>query len=565
MFLVFMFFFLINIITAGGHLDPWDGIEAFLVTESMVLKHTAKLDPTVPSVEKLHFNVRYTVYSNKVIQTKKYFNESTIPLEPVYTVRSLLLSATAVPFYYVALLLSISPLLTIGLLVNSLLISLTCVVMFCFSLELYASRKMLAFAESLIFGACSFVLPYHTSFWAQPLQTLTLITSAYFIYKSIHYSSSFLCYYLRPSYIHNYNITDKNNNNNGNQNKGIYFAGLGGLFLGLSVFSHATSIVLIPGFVLYSFLSMRRTRNLEALYSFIIMLGIVLFLIGVVNYLRFGSFTEFGYGYFGSLAVHDGWRGLVGLLISPGASLFLYFPVSILIPLAAKYTFDKKENRQLLFLFSYIIVVSWLDAGTLSFNFEPFAWWGTGWGPRYLVPVLPFVTLMLGSVFVHMKRKKGFTLSSSFLVKFSIIALSIASFYITIIGTIIWWQYDIVYVGAQKEQLWNKDPWNSIVWDPSHSPIVLHTKMLLADYVAHINPHKYANTSWHWITYGLAPCSYDMYIFCKFGFIPVLLIALVIAALGVLIIKQIRGARTIKFTFTNIYYHWSDKKSSLSY
>src|SRR5919198_2828705 len=483
MFLIFIFFLLVNIITAGGHLDPWDGIEAFLVTESMVLKHTAKLDPTVPSIEKLHFNIRYTVYSNKVIQTKKFFNQSTITLEPVYTVRSLLLSASAVPFYYAALLLSISPLVTIAVFVNSFLISLTCVVVFCFSLELYRSRKMLAFGLSLIFGLCSFVLPYHTSFWAQPLQALTLITSAYFVYKSLHYNSSFLCYYSGLSHSHKSNITNKNSKTSWWQKKGIFYAGLGGLFLGLSVFSHATSVVLIPGFVLYCFWTMWRTRNLGGLSSFITILAVTLFLMGSINYLRFGSFTEFGYGYFGSIAVHDGWKGLVGLLISPGASLFLYFPLAILVPWAAKYMYGKKEHRSLLFLFSYIIVITWLDAGTLSFNFEPFAWWGTGWGPRYLLPVLPFVTLMLGSVFLHIKTSKGFRMPHS-LLKFSTIALSIAGFYITMIGTLVWWQYEIVYVGAQKEETLNKDPWNSIVWAPAQSPVVVHTKMLFANYVA---------------------------------------------------------------------------------
>ena len=97
--LVFIFFYLVNIASSGGHLDWWDGMEAFFVTESMILKHTAKLDPTVPSVAKLHFDIRYTVHTNKVIETGKNYDKNTMPLEPVYTVRSLMLSAIAVPFY----------------------------------------------------------------------------------------------------------------------------------------------------------------------------------------------------------------------------------------------------------------------------------------------------------------------------------------------------------------------------------------------------------------------------------------------------------------------------------
>jgi len=276
--LIFSFFFLINIVSSGGHLDWWDGTEAFFVTESMVLKHTAKLDPSVPSVEKLHFDIFYSIYSNKAIQSKTPVDPEAVSLEPVYTVRSLLLSAIAVPFYYAAMILSIPPIAIIGLLVNSLFISLTCVIIFCFSLELFGSKKI-AFVLSIIFGVCSFVWPYNTTFWTQPLQALTLVSSAFFLYKSLHYSTSFICHYSR---------LDKN--------KGILFAGLGGLFLGLSVFAHPTSIVFIPGFIIYSVFSMRQRNTIRKLFSLIAVLGITLLFMGLLNYVRFGSFTEFGYG-----------------------------------------------------------------------------------------------------------------------------------------------------------------------------------------------------------------------------------------------------------------------------
>lgn len=140
--LLFVFFFLINIISSGGHLDWWDGTEAFLVTESMVLKNTAKLDPFVPSVKELGFNVNYTVYANNAMQSRSNANLSNTTLEPVYTVRSLLLSAVGVPFYLSGLLMNISPFLTIGLLVNTLILSLTSLSIFCISIEVHQSRKI---------------------------------------------------------------------------------------------------------------------------------------------------------------------------------------------------------------------------------------------------------------------------------------------------------------------------------------------------------------------------------------------------------------------------------------
>ena len=124
-FLVFSFFLIVNLASNGGHFDQWDGVETFLVTESMVLKHSAKLHPDVPSIEKLLFNIRYTVWANKELQTGKTYNYYTMQLEPVYTLRSLFLSAVAVPFYYAAIIFSISPISLVAILVNSLIISLT--------------------------------------------------------------------------------------------------------------------------------------------------------------------------------------------------------------------------------------------------------------------------------------------------------------------------------------------------------------------------------------------------------------------------------------------------------
>ncbi|MEJ7642676.1 MAG: hypothetical protein WKF36_10880, partial [Candidatus Nitrosocosmicus sp.] len=278
--MIFAFFFFINIASSGGHLDQWDGMEAFFVTESMVLKHTAKLDPSVPSVKETNFNVTYTVNANTWLQTGKGpdTNNTTLEpvLEPVYTVRSLLLSASAVPFYYLSLLLSIPPLATIGLLVNSMFISLICVIVFCFSLDIHGSKKV-AFLLSVIIGVCSFLWPFNTTFWMQPLQALTLISSAYFIYKSLHYNKPLMCHYTVLKH-----------------DKGGFFAGLGGLCLGLSVFSNPTSTVFVPAFVIYSIYAMR--HNKKNLLLFLSMLGIALLSLGFLNNIRFGGFTNFGYG-----------------------------------------------------------------------------------------------------------------------------------------------------------------------------------------------------------------------------------------------------------------------------
>jgi hypothetical protein len=513
-FLVFSFFLIVNLASNGGHFDRWDGVETFLVTESMVLKHSAKLHPDVPSIEKLLFNIRYSVWANKSVQTGKPYNYSTIQLEPVYTFRSLFLSAVAVPFYYAAIIFSITPISLVAISVNSLIISLTSLLIFCFSLEIYDSKKI-AFTLSLIFGLCSFVWPDISSLWPQPLQALCIIASAFFIYMSLHYHYSFICNYSRS------------------KNKGIYFAGLGGLFLGLSVFAHPTSAIVIPGFIAYSIFSMKSNRKSQ--FSFLMVLGIILFFVVVVNYLRFGSFTEFGYGYYGSLSAHAGWKGLVGLLVSPGSGLIFYFPIAILLPLALKYMY--RQNKGLFFLSAYIIFVNWLWVGTLSYS-EPDAWSGAhAWGPRYLIPVLPFITIVFGSLLLHLK--KILVLRKKIFLKLSIIILCIAGFYVNLLGILVWYMYGYTY-GWRTEGLWKSvNNLDIMTWNPYYSPIVLHTKALISDYVSHIQPEQYRYTSWYWTTYGLAPCSYDIYVFCKLGIMPTLLLYSVIAILAMLIIKEI--------------------------
>jgi hypothetical protein len=210
-------------------------------------------------------------------------------------------------------------------------------------------------------------------FEPNPLQGLCIVTAAFFIYLSV-----------------------KRNNNN----QKIYFAGLAGVFLGLSVFAHPDSIAVIPGFIAYSIFSMK--FNKKYIGSFLIPLVILLTYVGSVNYWRFGSFTEFGYGSIGSLAYHHGMAGLVGLLPSPGAGLIFYFPITVLLPLAFKYMYT--QNTGLFFLFGYVIFVIWLEVGTIDLQ-EPFGWSGGGsWGPRYLICILPFITIVSGTLIRNLSK-----------------------------------------------------------------------------------------------------------------------------------------------------------------
>jgi hypothetical protein len=504
--LIFSFSFLVNVTSTGGHFDWWDGVETFLITESMVLKHSIQIYPDSPSLNKLpSFSVALQFQGMKPVQ-KENISASPEPV-PFYSVRSLFLAAVAVPFYYIAMLFSVSPILIIGISVMSLIISLISVVIFRFSLEIYGSKKI-AFVLSLIFSICSFIWPYNSLFFAQPLQALSLITAAFFIYLSRHNHFSFMCNYSRL-----------------NRNKPLYFSGLGGLFLGLSVFAHPSSIIVVPGFIVFCILSMGHNR--KNISCFLIILGIMLCFMLFVNYWRFGSITQFGYGTFGSAFTPNiGWQGLLGLWISPGAGLISYFPIVILLPIAFKYMY--KKDKSLFFLSAYVIIVSWL-----YFGMEPFYWFGGpfAWGPRYLVHILPFITIIFGSILKQSNRR--------IFLKLMVISLCVVGFSVNLGGKLIWTNYGTAY-GWLVEVLWD-DPnyWDIMNWNPYYSPIILHMKALIYDFVSTLDPANYRNTHWSWVSIGLAPCSYDVYIFCKFGIIPILAMSAVIAIVAFIILKTI--------------------------
>jgi hypothetical protein len=111
------------------------------------------------------------------------------------------------------------------------------------------------------------------------------------------------------------------------------------------------------------------------------------------NHARFGGILESGYnvettreGFGTPLLV-----GLYGQLFSSGKSIFLYAPV-LMLSWGGFSLFKRKFGAEAL-LFASIVVINVL------FYAKFISWAGDGsWGPRYLIPFLPFLLIPVGSL-----------------------------------------------------------------------------------------------------------------------------------------------------------------------
>jgi hypothetical protein len=506
-FFAFVFFLVLNFITSGGHTDMWDGMVTFLLTESMALKHTAQLHPEIPGISNANTTNRVNAMlihevGNYKALTGKYFEWllQSRPLEPVYASRSLLLPAIGLPFYLAAVFLSVDALSFLALSVNSVIIALTSLVIFAFALDVYGSRRI-ALILGLIFAGCSFVLPYNNSLFPQPLQGLCIISGIFFLHKARHINFSYICQFTLKR--------------KASRIAGYQYTVLSGTLFGLSVIASPISGLFIPAYIICSIIYLRKNKKL--LLSFVVTLVVLLIITALLNYIRFGSFSEFGYGaQYGAFSLNREWQGLIGLLLSPGKGVIFYFPAIVLLPLAIKYSF--RLQTSLCFLAVYVFVALWIYFGTLLVGGESRSWSGAiAWGPRYLIPLLPLVVVLLGGLLKYPR-----SLKTKRLINISVAISAVAGFIINVGGILVWSEYGLIYAW-ERERLGGL-AWELMTWEPKYSPINVHMKMLYDNYLSTIPLEDYRDTGWDFALYGLAPCQYDLFIYCKFGLVPFLLL-----------------------------------------
>jgi len=511
-FSIFTFFLLIFLVTSGGHGDPNDGLIAYLTTENFVLQGTISINiEDSPSTEELGFDVERYYEIRSSLQAWSIWHHKGLNEEPnekfgefrdsyketldrknfpgaIYP----LLPIVGAPFYVIAQTLNIPPIPFVFLFLNSTIIAVSCVVMFYLGKEIFSSEKV-GFVLALIFGITSYLWPYTTTMFARPLAILFLMT---FIYLIIYQR----------------------------KNKNPVIPIFAGLSLGLSFVAHYHFLFVLPIVIIFGIYELR--KNLKSVILFIIPIFLLIAAIGFSNYTIRGDFDNFG-----SLDITGNisytMDGIYGLLFSPGRSIFLYFPIALLYPFGLYYLYQKDKSLTLFLLVLSIAFFLFVGTGE-SWYINPY------WGPdRYLTPLIPLISIAIGSLIIKFSNVRSW--------KWGIVSLSSFGFIVNLLGNLVWVQYAYAF-GWNQEKLWKvEDPWQVFSWNPFYSPFLQTLKVLITDWVATL-PINLEALNYYRI--GLNGCSYDLYLFCEYGILSIILIGAILVFNFVIIMKLLN--RTTK-------------------
>ena len=169
---------------------------------------------------------------------------------------------------------------------------------------------------------------------------------------------------------------------------------LAGMGFGIAILTKLYMVVLLPVLLLY----LRRNKwATHRVGVFLAPIAATCLLIAYHNHLRYGNIFQTGY-HLDALAQKGGYftflftqfvTAFYGLMFSTGRGLIFFLPLICLFPIAYLKFRSSHPNDARLFLGLILMLFVFL---------LPMIDWhaGSSWGPRYLLPIIPFCMLPLG-------------------------------------------------------------------------------------------------------------------------------------------------------------------------
>lgn len=327
------------------------------------------------------------------------------------------------------------------MLFNPLVTALTGALVFLYLRQL-AFGRLTALVGALVFGLATIAWPYSKTFFREPLHTLTLFATAYSLLR------------WRDAFV------EKSRTASG----WLVITILSAL---ISVFAKESALVGLPMLLLILLPDASRLRRRDWLILGAAVLVLLVMLVAGIwvfeQYFNGGRFAITGrlnimWSHAGVAQV-----GVIGYFFSPGKSLFLYSPV-LLLSLSAPFVGERRRRLNTgwpLILLAVFVLVYALVRGQM--------WWGgTNWGPRYLVPLTPFLIVAAGPAIEAALCSRN-------------IPLRAALFALCVLGVAVQIGAVSVRLGDYYDWIGSIRPdgaWTLGLWDPYYSAILGHWRLM---------------------------------------------------------------------------------------
>jgi hypothetical protein len=413
----------------SGQLHTIDEVVRFAVTESIA--------------RRAQFDINQIAWSQWALSPAT--RQGSFGLQgDVFSKKGIALSLLVMPLYWTALMTPKVGLVQTAMIFNPLVTALTGVVIFLYARRLRYSPGI-GLATALVFGLSSIAWVYSKFFLDEPLSALTLFLAAYFLLR----------FRSKPK------LTE---------------SALAGLSLSLAVATKTTNLALVPIYVLYLILPPWQIENeqqekrwkIRSVLLLLVPVTIACLLLGLYNMVRFGNPLTTGYDFGAGEAFSTPlWLGLYGFLFSPYKSIFLYSP--ILLACLVSFLLFLKRHRLQGWLLGLIVIAHFLLFA------KWYMWWGGfAWGPRFLVPLTPFLAITLAPLV------EGVLARRSLVGKLALVALALLSTAVQVLGVSV----NFVLYEVKLREIFPAPEVNPALYDPPalydlrYSPILGQIRLL---------------------------------------------------------------------------------------
>ena len=441
---IYLLFLAVYFVGASGHFYSTDHVAVYLTTQSIVDDHDLSIKP-IHDTARGRDGASFSVFGigQPLLAAPFYVAGSAVDDHSSARVRAYFSGDNigdwggTVPIFFVSLF-------------NQFVAPLICVVLFMLLLEFGISPRTALFT-TLIFGLGTAVFVAAHEFFQHPLETLFLLTAVYVLVAK-------------------------------REHIGIRVSLLAGVPFALGVMTRFTLVIAAPAMLAYlgaitldsrqfaEYLKRRPTgrlnrsdwpelrrfggRVLAHAVAFAVPLFVALGFVLYLNYWRYDDAFDFepvrGNFSLGTLPV-----GLYGALLSPGRSIFLYSPPVFLGLFGARRFYQLHRLEALLFgaiVFSFLLFYS---------SYEHWAG-GWAWGPRFLLPIVPLLTIPVAHL---LESRRGLLVATAF----CLLGLGVQ-----ILGTVENVSY-VTWAHWMPGGQWNEN----FLFDPRISPVPTHLKDLL--------------------------------------------------------------------------------------